>query len=293
MSRNFLFQGDIDNPSRNWLFLSFLVPGGFVLLVTFLFPLAWLLRMSLSNSVDLQDWTVAHYASVFSDRFYWKVVFNTVWLGVVVACLTVLISYPLALFLVRTQSRWRGVLVALAVAPLLTSTVVRTYGWMVILGSQGLVNSLLTWSGLTETPLPLANNFFAAVVALVEILMPYAILSIMSGLGRLNADLENAAASLGANPVKVFTRVVLPLSIPGIATATLLVFVLAISSFVTPRLVGGGRVFVLATEIFGEATVTLNWSLAATLSMVLLVLFSIVIVLYQRVLAAYSTSVRA
>ena len=121
-------------------------------------------------------------------------------------------------------------------------------------------------------------------MALTEILMPYAIMAMLSGLGKLNRDYEDAAALLGASPARVLWRVILPLSLPGIVTAALLVFVLSISAFVTPRLIGGGRVFTLATEIFGEATVTLNWPLAATLSVLLLLLFGVVIALYQRVL---------
>ena len=162
------------------------------------------------------------------------------------------------------------------------STVVRTYGWMVILSDQGLVNTTLRSLGLIARPLPLANNFTGSVIAMVEILMPYAVLSVLSGLGRLKPEHEEAAALHGAGRWRVFTRVILPLSLPGILTALLLVFVLAISSFVTPRLMGGGRVFVFGTEIYNESTVTLNWPLAAVLSMLLLVLFGIIIALYGR-----------
>jgi putative spermidine/putrescine transport system permease protein len=227
---------------------------------------------------------LASYAAALFDPFYWRVALNTLVLGVTVSAFSVVLSYPIALFLTRTPSKWRGVLTALAVAPLLTSAVVRTYGWMVILGDRGVINGALQGLHLIERPLPLSNNSFGATVALIEILMPYAILAMLSGFGRLNASLEEAASILGANRLKVFTRIILPLSLPGILTAALLVFVLAISSFVTPRLLGGGRVFVLGTEIYNEATVTLNWSLAAALSVVLLVLFSSVIILYQRAL---------
>jgi len=274
------------SPHNRGLKAALLLPGLLGLALSFLLPLAWLLRISFGSNAKATDWTLQHYASVLADTFYWKVAFNTFLLAGLVAVLAVLLSYPIALFLARTQSRWRGALVALAIAPLLTSTVVRTYGWMVILGDQGLVNGGLHWLGLIADPLPISNNFFAAVVALTELLMPYAILAMLSGLGRLHADYEDAAALLGANRWRVLWRIVLPLSLPGIATGALLVFVLALSSFVTPRLVGGGRVFVLATEIYGEATVTLQWPLAATLAILLLLLFGSVITLYQRVLTA-------
>jgi putative spermidine/putrescine transport system permease protein len=270
--------------------LLLLVPGLAALVVTFLLPLLWLFRASFASSavsaLSGSDWTLEAFQTVLLDPFYWRVAWNTLILGVSVAVFAVILSYPIALFLVRTESRWRGVLTALAVAPLLTSSVVRTYGWMVILGDQGVINSTLQALSLTSGVIRLTNNSFGATVALIEILMPYAILAMLSGFGRLNVQFEEAAAMLGANRLKVFLRIVLPLSLPGVLTAALLVFVLAISAFVTPRLMGGGRVFVLGTEVFSEATVTLNWPLAAALSMLLLVLFSSVIILYQRALRA-------
>lgn len=268
--------------------LLLLLPGLAALVVTFVLPLIWLFRASFASSTIAAfsggDWTLTSYSTVIFDPFYWRVAWNTLVLGFNVAIFSVILSYPIALFLVRTQSRWRGVLTALAVAPLLTSSVVRTYGWMVILGDKGVINSTLQSLSITDSVIRLTNNSFGATVALIEILMPYAILAMLSGFGRLNAQLEEAAAMLGANRLKVFTRIILPLSLPGVLTAALLVFVLAISAFVTPRLMGGGRVFVLGTEVFNEATVTLNWPLAAALSVMLLLLFSSIIVIYQRAL---------
>jgi len=268
--------------------LILLFPGLLALGVTFLLPLIWLFRASFASStmgaLSGGDWVLTSYEAVLFDPFYWRVAWNTLVLGFNVALFAVILAFPIALFLTRTESRWRGLLTALAVAPLLTSSVVRTYGWMVILGDRGVINTTLQSLSLTDGVIRLTNNSFGATVALVEIFMPYAILAMLSGFGRLNTQLEEAAAMLGANRFKVFTRIILPLSLPGVLTAALLVFVLAISSFVTPRLMGGGRVFVLGTEVFNEATVTLNWPLAAALSMLLLVLFSSVIVLYQRAL---------
>lgn len=268
--------------------LLLLLPGLVALVTTFLLPLLWLTRASFATSalsaLGQGDWTLESYRQILLDPFYWRVAWNTLTLGVYVAVCAVVLAYPIALFLVRTTSRWRGVLTALAVAPLLTSSVVRTYGWMVILGDRGVINATLAWLHLVDQPIRLANNTLGATIALVEILMPYAILAMLGGFGRIQPQFEEAAAMLGANRLRVFTRIVLPLSLPGVLTAALLTFVLAISSFVTPRLIGGGRVFVLGTEVFNEATVTLNWPLAAALSVLLLVLFSSVILLYQRAL---------
>lgn len=276
--------------STRLVVLGLVGPGLAALALTFLAPLVWLIRASFASSAfgatSLGDWTLGAYAAALLDPFYWRVALNTLVLGVVVSVVGVVLSYPIALFLARTRSRWRGVLTALAVAPLLTSIVVRTYGWMVILGDQGVINGALKTLGFIRFPLPLSNNSFGATVALIEILMPYAILAMLGGFGRLKEELEEAAAMLGANRVRVFLRIILPLSLPGVLTAALLEFVLAISAFVTPALMGGGRVFVLGTEVYNEATVTLNWPLAAALSVVLMLVFGGIVVLYQRAIGA-------
>ncbi|TCV93725.1 putative spermidine/putrescine transport system permease protein [Biostraticola tofi] len=275
------------------MLLLLLLPGLLAMSVTFFAPMLWLIRASFSSSAfeaaSGADWTLDAYRAALLDPFYWRVAGNTLVLGLTVSLAAVVLSYPIALFLARSNSRWRGLLTALAVAPLLTSAVVRTYGWMVLLSDKGVINSLLMSWAWISAPLKLTNNSFGATVALVEILMPYAILAMLSGFGRLNRQLEEAAAMLGASRPRIFWRIILPLSLPGVLTAALLVFVLAISSFVTPRLMGGGRVFVLGTEVFSEATVTLNWPLAAALSVVLLVLFSSIIFLYQRALRTLET----
>ena len=276
-----------DKSSQRVILLLLLLPGLLALGVSFVLPMLWLLRASFSTSaLDMAsaEWTLANYADVVLDPFYWRVAGNTLTYGLSVAFFSVVFAYPIALFLSRTTSRWRGILTALAIAPLLTSGVVRTYGWMVILGDRGVINDTLQALALIDRPIRLSNNFLGATIAMIEILMPYAILAMLSGFGRLNRQLEEAASMLGANRLQVFWRIILPLSLPGVITGALLVFVLAISAFVTPRLMGGGRVFVLGTEVFSEATITLNWPLAAALAVLLLILFSSVIVIYRRAL---------
>ncbi|NBE92638.1 ABC transporter permease [Nonomuraea sp. KC401] len=268
--------------------LGLTVPGLLGLAVSFVLPLAWLLRMSFNRGDSTgyieETFTLDSYAQFVGDSYYWDMAWETTLLGLGVTVLTIVVSYPIALFLVRTESRFKGILVALAVAPLLTSSVVRTYGWLVLLGNQGVVNEALMGAGLVDQPLALINNRIGVYIALVEIMMPYMILCLLAGFGRFNPELEHAAQSLGANRWRTFWRIVWPLSMPGVLTGALLVFVLTISSFVTPRLVGGGKVFYLATEIYDQATATLNWPFAAAIAFILLALFAVVIVIYQRAL---------
>lgn len=267
--------------------LALLLPGILGLIVSFVFPLLYMFRMSFNlgepNGVVHETFTLETYMRSLGDPYYWKVTVDTFMMGLSTGLFCVLVSYPIALFLSRTESKWKGILIALAIAPLLTSAVVRTFGWMVILGNQGLVNTTLMDLGWIDTPITLANNMTGVTIGLVEIFMPYAILAMISGFGRINTQLEEAAGSLGASKFKVFTKVTLPLSLPGVLTAFLLVFVLSISTFITPRLLGGGVVQVLATEIYDQTTGLLNWPFAAALSMILLVLFGTVIAIYTAI----------
>lgn len=276
---------------KNLSVLGLVAPGVIGLFVSFLLPLAVMIRMSLNTNGEggqlIQTLSAGAYADALADPFYWKVIGNTLLLGLVCGVAAVALSYPIALFLTRTTSRWKGVLMALAIAPLLTSAVARTFGWMSLLGDQGVVNAALMNSGLISAPLRLSNNMLGVAIALVEILMPYAILAMISGFGRISISLEEAAGSLGASKLQVFARVTLPLSLPGVFTGFLLVFVLAVSSFVTPKLLGGGRVFILATEVYNEATQTLNWPLASALSVILLVVFGALVAVYQRLIKRF------
>lgn len=278
---------------RMFQLTGLLAPGLLAVTFAFALPVIVIVRMSLNKHGNggqlISTLTLDSYVQALTDPFYWKVIGNTLMLGLVCGVAAVILSYPLALFLTRTRSTWKGVLIALAIAPLLTSAVARTYGWIAILGNQGVINDTLSAMNVIDAPIQLSNNLTGTIIALTEILMPYAVLAMISGFGRLEQSLEEAAGSLGASPVKVFLKVTLPLSLPGVFTGFLLVFVLAISSFVTPRLLGGGRVFILATEVYNEATQSLNWPLASALSIILLMLFGVLIVMYQRIIRKYES----
>jgi putative spermidine/putrescine transport system permease protein len=267
-----------------------LSPGLVLLAVVFGIPLVWLLRMSFNvfNETDgtvEQGFTVHSYTQFFTQSFTLSLIWRTVILGVIVTLGALVLGYPLGLFLLRTRSAWKGVLLVLAMAPLLTSSVVRTFGWLVLLGDSGVVNRALLNLHLISAPLHLVNNETGVIIALVEILMPYMVLSIVTGSSRLDDAVLEASATLGGNRFRTFYNVTIPITMPGILTGCLLVFVLTISSFITPALVGGGRVFLLATEIYDQALGQLNWPLASAMAFVLMALFAGVLVGYQRLMA--------
>ena len=277
-----------DQAGRLPLVVALLLPIGLVNALGFVVPTLNLLRMSFFEAQGTgamqEALTLATWQKVFTDTFYAELILNSISTSLVITALTLVFSYPIALYLHRSSGLWRSVLLVMVIAPLLTSAVVRTYGWIVILFEDGVVNNALAALGVGRARL--IFNKTGVTIGLTEILMPYMILALMAGFGRLDARIEEAAATLGASPARVFRHIVLPLTLPGIALGSLLCFVLAVSSFITPKLLGGGRVFLLATEIYDQAIVTLNWPVASALSILILLIFGTALLLYTRALQA-------
>lgn len=250
----------------------------------FLAPILNLMRIAFNEALPGggigPGFTLDNWVKLAEDDYIFWVVMRSIGMSLLVTFLTLLCSYPIALYLHRSAGAWRTFLLVLVVSPLLTSAVVRTYGWIAMLADAGLVNSTLRLIGLG--PFRLLYNATGIVIGLTEILMPYMILSLLAGFGRLDPRCEEAALTLGATPGQVFRRIILPLTAPGIALGCLLCFVLSVSSFITPRILGGGRVFLLATEIYDQAIVTLNWPGAGTLSILVLAIFGAALVVYTR-----------
>jgi putative spermidine/putrescine transport system permease protein len=272
------------------LAIGLLLPIAAINAVGFLAPVLNLFRMSFNEATGggglRETVTLANYILFTTDPFYLGLVARSIVFSVFITLLTLVASYPIALFIYRADTAWKSSLTIITISPLLVSAVVRTYGWMIILGDQGIINSFLNSLGLIDQPLRLINNMTGVFIGLVEILMPYMVLALMAGFGRLDRTFEEAALSLGARRWTTFRRVVVPLTAPGIALGCLLCFVLAVSSFITPKLLGGGRVFLLATEIYDQAIILLNWPLAATMSIIVLVIFGLALVVYTRIVRA-------
>jgi putative spermidine/putrescine transport system permease protein len=264
-----------------------LLPMAAINLIAFILPVVRLAVISLiesrSGGVLTENYTVANYVDFLTDGFSFELIYNSLSLGLSVTLATLLCAYPIALFLHRVAARWRNLLFVVTISPLLVSAVVRSYGWMVLLADQGVVNGILKSSGLIAAPLRLTNNTLSVFIGMVEILMPYMALSLIAGFGRLDVTLEEAAATLGANGWTRFRRIVVPLTLPGVALGCLLCFVLTISSFITPKLLGGGRVFLLATEIYDEAVIQLEWPKAAATSVIVLIIFGFALTAYSRI----------
>lgn len=228
--------------------------------------------------------TLATYRQFVTDAFTWRVIGETLRLSAVVTAWTVVLGYPAAYAIHKVQHpavrRWIGVLIF---APLLVSVVVRTYGWMILLSSQGVVNYVLLRLGLAQTPVRLIYNFTGVTIGMVHILLPFMIFSVLSVLGQLPPALKEAAMDLGANRWQTFLRVTLPLTLQGLVAGCQIVFPLALGAFVTPALLGGGRVLVLSRYVF-ESTIDVNWPLAAVGGIALLVMAMVAVWGFDRLL---------
>ena len=245
-----------------------------LLLAFFVLPNALLLSTSFLKSEAQQltgELTLENYSFLFGKSIYVWAFIRTFVVGESVGVLTVLLGYPLAYFLVRTTSPWKGVLIAVCLAPLLASVVVRTYGWYIILNRFGVANDLFLWLGLIQERIAFMPSTGAIIVGLTHALLPYTVLTIMGSLHGINPNLEQAAMSLGASRTRTFWHVVLPLSVPGIAGGFILAFSIAISAYATPAILGGPATQVMATAIYGFITQLLDWSIGAALAVVLIV----------------------
>ncbi len=250
-----------------------LAPIALVLLVFFVLPFLFNFLVSLEPSAIIggEGPSLANYVKLTTDPYYLGVLFRTFLLGVGITVLCFVLGYPVAYFIARTQSRLKGFYIFMVISPLVVSIIIRTFGWLVLLGKQGLINSALIGMGVIDRPLPLVYNWTGVGIALVHVLLPYMILSVAAVLENMPRNVEEAARVLGASPWQAFRQVTLPLSFEGVGTGAILVFMLTIGSFVTVLLLGGTETMVLPLLIYQQVSVTADERFASALGTVLLV----------------------
>jgi putative spermidine/putrescine transport system permease protein len=268
---------------RGWLLLA---PALLLLLVAFIAPVGLLVPMSVRPYVPLVGitggLTIGHYARLVTDSYYLEIIGRTLVMGLAVTLLTLLLGYPVAYFLARTRSRARHWLTILVVFPLLLNLVVRTFGWIALLAQNGLVNQALQMLGLADGPVKMLFNFTGVLIGMLHIFLPFMVLVLIGAIQNIPRDLEDAARALGASWGSAFLRVTLPLSAPGIASGSILVFVLTISALVTPRLLGGPTYQVMATLIYDEFLQRLNWPAGSAQSLLLTLMVLVLVFLSGR-----------
>ena len=217
--------------------------------------------------------TAQHYVSVLTDSYYWKALASTLLISLYVTAFCFIAGYPIAYYLIfHLRGAWlRRFVYILLVTPLFTSNIVRAFGWIVILGRRGFVNSSLQSLGIIERPLDLLYSQFSIVVGLGYILLPVMVLTVCSVLQNVDRTLIEAARDLGARPSIAFAAITFPLSLPGVVAGSIIVFALSVSAYVIPSILSGGREVVMSMLIFQQYTATFRPEIGATLSIVLLV----------------------
>lgn len=241
-------------------------------LAFFLFPMFVVAIASLMDSRG--SLTLANYTRILLDQYHWDVLWVTFRIGGLTTVACILIGYPLAWYLVRIVdwAPWRRVCVILLIVPLFTSNIVRSFGWMVLLGRNGLVNDSLQAMGLIERPVRFLGSELGIVIGLVYILLPFIVLAVGNAVADVDPSLEQASADLGARPATTFWTVTFPLCLPGLMAGAVMVFMLAVSAYVTPALLSGGRITVFSMLIFQQYSTVFDFNYGGALSITMLVL---------------------
>lgn len=243
---------------------------------------AIMLFVSAFTSPDIEGFTLANFEKLWNSKLAMQAFWRTIRVSISVTLITIILGYPLAIGFLRASPRLQPILLTLLVFPLMVSVVVRAYGWIVVLSPSGILNQILLGLGIVGHPVEILHSEAAVILGESQLLLPYMVLSLMASLQKADSNLEEASMSLGANPATTFFRIVIPISVPGLLTGTLLVFALALTAFATPLLLGGGRTPLLTTLIYTFAFTTFDWSAAAAVGLILIVL-ALAFVWLQRV----------
>jgi putative spermidine/putrescine transport system permease protein len=241
-------------PAIAFLFVFFAVPVGALML----------------RSVNDPHWGLQNFSDLLATGTYARVLFNTFLVAGIVTLVSLLIGYPLAWLLVMLPARWQQLLLAILLMSMWTSLLARTYAWLVLLQKTGVINRILMSLGVIDAPLPLVNNLTGVVIGMTYIMLPFVVLPLRATLATIDPALMHAGAVCGASPWRLFRSVLLPLSLPGIGAAGLMVFVMSLGYYVTPALLGGTGNMMLAELIAQTVQSFLNWGLGAAAALVLL-----------------------
>lgn len=260
-------------PPTLWLVIFFIIPLVIVLIYSFL-------ERGTYGGITW-EFTLRNYQRLVND-LYLNIFARSLGLAALTTLICLIIGYPLAFFIATASPRWRNLLLFLVIIPFWTNFLVRTYAWMIILRSEGLINTVLQSLNLIQEPLNLLFTPFAVIVGLIYGYLPFMILPLYAILERFNFSLVEAAQDLGANDIKTFFRIILPLTSPGILAGSILVFIPALGAFITPDILGGAKTVMIGNLIQNQFLQARHWPFGSALSMGLILLVLIPVILYFR-----------
>ncbi len=283
---------------RRWLRRALLTPYAWLLLF-FLAPFVIILKISVADPLialppftPLFDWSAAglnkiqvtfdNYLFLFEDNFYATIYLSSIKIAAISTVLCLLLGYPMAYFIARQRPARRNLLLLAVILPFWISFLLRVYAWVGLLNNRGVINNALMALGIIDQPLPLVYNDFAVYLGIVYSYLPFMILPLYANLERLNLDLHDAAADLGARRWQVFVDVTLPMSMPGIVAGCLLVFIPASGEFIIPALLGGADTLMIGRVLWDEFFINRDWPVASAVSVVLLLILVLPMMWFQR-----------
>jgi putative spermidine/putrescine transport system permease protein len=259
-----------------------ILPAFALLILLFVIPLVWFFIGVLAEEGSVGA-VIERFVDVLSAPGIVNALVATNWISALVTALTLVIGYPIAYYLANSTG-WRFALVLFCIiVPYFTSVIVRTYSWMVLLGRNGAINQTLLSLGVIDAPLQLLYNKMGVLIGMTYVLMPYMVLTLYATMRGIDTNLVRAAYGLGASPLYTFRKVYFPLSLHGVISGALIVFILAIGFFITPALMGGPSDVMIAMLIERAVEITLDWTSAAIMSMALLAMTLVLYVVYYRV----------
>ena len=243
----------------------------------FVAPLVVLIALSLHGEAAMRTWTAANYVKFFGDPFNYSILLETLLLGLKATLACLVFGYPIAWICARSSPRLQSVIVFLVILPILTSVVVRTFGWIVILGRQGVINQFLLGLGVIHEPLKLLYTETGVVMVLAQVQMPLMVLPILTVMSKIDQNLSDASRVLGAGEWKTLWRVTIPLSLPGVIAGCILTYTACITAFVTQTLIGGARLIYMPLHIYQQAVGANNWPFAAAISVIFMIAVLVIV----------------
>jgi putative spermidine/putrescine transport system permease protein/spermidine/putrescine transport system permease protein len=258
-----------ERAERNWM-MAICSPSLILVGIIIFVPVGWLFWLSLFDAQGAL--TAGNYLRLVQQPSYFKTLVTTFKVSLIVTLVCLVLGYPLAYLLSQLPRRVAGILMISVILPFWTSVLVRTYAWLIILQRRGLVNDWLMSLGIIDEPLQLAHNFTGVIVGMSHVMLPFLVLPLYASMKAIDRDYLRAGLNLGASPTKTFWQVFFPLSLPGLSAGLVLVFVLCLGFFVTPALMGGGKVFMWSMRIEQTSRLYTNWGAASAMGVVLLVL---------------------
>jgi len=212
------------------------------------------------------------YIDFFKDSYFMAVLGRTLSISLIVTIFCAVLGLPVAYVISGVSKKWRGILIALTLFPLLTNSVIRSFAWITILGKNGVINNLLTMFGVINEPMSLLYTDFSIIIGSVYLFLPTMIMTLVGVLENIDDDLLEAAATLGLSPLKGFFKIILPLSLPGMIVGSILVFTGTLTAYTTPQLLGGNKKMMLATLLYQRATTLGDWTSASVIALVMIVI---------------------